>query len=290
MGFEIDDAPVSFSFAISQPVRATIHAGKSQIIIERKAGDSLFAYLPGSRGKTEIPPGHFSGLSIHIGLPIFHELFPHLPDSLNALKTGGTPRAVHHISPMSWETRFALGQVLNCPYAGDARRVFFEAKALELITRNIAAMSGTDSGQGLALNTRDLECTREAHHILLERIEDPPGLQALSTMVGMNRNKLNQGFRQLYGATVFSVLRETRFTTALALLRETELSLSEIALRAGYSDQANFSNAFRRRFGLSPKRLREKGGRADRLFPGSNQGCCAKTGGKEGRRTRFRHR
>ena len=109
------------------------------------------------------------------------------------------------------------------------------------------------------LNPREQERARQAYHILISQLESPPGLEALAALVGLNRNKLNRGFRQLYGGTVFSVLRDARLTTALTLLRDTQTSLAEIALRVGYSDQANFSNAFRRRFGLSPKKLRTRG-------------------------------
>lgn len=43
---------------------------------------------------------------------------------------------------------------------------------------------------------------------------------------------------------------------ALAVLNETQLSISEIAHMVGYSDLWSFTAAMQRRFGMSPSELR----------------------------------
>jgi transcriptional regulator GlxA family with amidase domain len=44
----------------------------------------------------------------------------------------------------------------------------------------------------------------------------------------------------------------------MELLTGTELSVKQIAFRVGFRHAANFSTAFRQRFGLSPAELRKK--------------------------------
>jgi AraC family transcriptional regulator len=51
-------------------------------------------------------------------------------------------------------------------------------------------------------------------------------------------------------------VRGVRIDRAAHQLAETDLSLAEIALGAGFSDQSHFSNLFRRHTGLSPSRFR----------------------------------
>ncbi len=86
------------------------------------------------------------------------------------------------------------------------------------------------------MNHRELDRIREVHHTLLARLDDPPSLTDLSRLAGINRNKLNRGFKQLYGNTAFNVLRDARLSKARVLLQETDLNLSEVA----FSDVPRF--------------------------------------------------
>jgi transcriptional regulator GlxA family with amidase domain len=52
-------------------------------------------------------------------------------------------------------------------------------------------------------------------------------------------------------------LARWRMQVAECLLRQTSLSLAEIALRVGYESEAAFSRAFRRYAGLPPATWRE---------------------------------
>ncbi|MCP4118636.1 MAG: helix-turn-helix transcriptional regulator [Desulfobacteraceae bacterium] len=259
--FDIEKSPVSLSYNLSLPMRTTmVHENGRKTMVERRAGDGFMAYLPNTRGTNEAPSGLLTSLSIYIARPVFCELFTQLPDGLKKLEASRSKdpvaRPVYHKSAMDWNVRFIIRQIVQCPYQGDTRRVFLEAKALELIAHKLDEMGRMDLGGASQLSRGDLDRAREAYHILLNRIECPPSLQDLSVMVGMNRNKLNNGFKKLYGGTVFKVLRDARLSKAVSLLQDTDSSLSEIALSVGYSDQANFSNAFRRHFGHTPKLVR----------------------------------
>ena len=71
-----------------------------------------------------------------------------------------------------------------------------------------------------------------------------------------NEAKLKQGFRSLYGTSVYGYLRDQRMETAWRLLAQRELSVSEVALRVGYANPSKFAAAFRKRFGFAPSTLR----------------------------------
>jgi transcriptional regulator GlxA family with amidase domain len=51
-------------------------------------------------------------------------------------------------------------------------------------------------------------------------------------------------------------VRNLRIERATHQLAQTELSLAEIALGAGFSDQSHFSNLFRHHTGFSPSKFR----------------------------------
>ena len=153
----------------------------------------------------------------------------------------------------------ATNQLLNCPYTGLVRELFLEAKVMELIAIQISLLTRDEEAEKQRRLSRDeLMAIRKARETLLADLNHPPGLEELAHQVGLNRNKLNQGFRQLYGATAFELLRAERLKKARGYLQNSRMSLAEIAQAAGYCAQSHFTSAFTAQFGVSPGRFRKK--------------------------------
>ena len=83
-----------------------------------------------------------------------------------------------------------------------------------------------------------------------------PSLSGLAQSVGVHPVTLARAFRQAFGCTVGEYVRNLRIERATDQLAQTELSLAEIALGAGFSDQSHFSNLFRHHTGFSPSKFR----------------------------------
>ncbi len=96
-----------------------------------------------------------------------------------------------------------------------------------------------------------------AQRRLLDDLAATPELASLARSVGTNTRQLNDAFRKYAGVTVFDYLREARMKEARQLLCETSLEVQTIANDLGYGSAANFSTAFRERFGLSPRQYRQ---------------------------------
>lgn len=97
---------------------------------------------------------------------------------------------------------------------------------------------------------------QSARQIMVRSLSDTPELHALAESVGTNSKRLNEAFRQCVGVTVFEYLREERMREACLLLSGTGLSIQDIAMEVGFTSGANFSTAFRDRYGLSPSQYR----------------------------------
>ncbi|MEY3220235.1 MAG: hypothetical protein RIT27_1592 [Pseudomonadota bacterium] len=96
--------------------------------------------------------------------------------------------------------------------------------------------------------------------VLLNNLQFSPKLEDIANEVGLNRNKLNEQFKVLFGDTVFAWLREQRLQRARDLLKDESLSIQDIAIQVGLSSQAQLSRMFKARFGQTPReyRLRDK--------------------------------
>ena len=75
-----------------------------------------------------------------------------------------------------------------------------------------------------------------------------PSLPDLARMAGMSLSVLRRRFKDRFGETPIDFARRHRLEHAFDLLDGSDLPIAEVAWRAGYSDTANFTNAFRRHF------------------------------------------
>jgi AraC family transcriptional regulator len=94
----------------------------------------------------------------------------------------------------------------------------------------------------------------------VERIDsgflDSLSLTALAADVQIDPTHLARTFRQHYGCTMTEYVRRLRIEYAKRELLATSRPLSELALAAGFTDQAHFSRVFRQLTGLTPGAFR----------------------------------
>ncbi|MFL5552785.1 MAG: helix-turn-helix transcriptional regulator [Gemmatimonadaceae bacterium] len=91
---------------------------------------------------------------------------------------------------------------------------------------------------------------------LEENFRCPPSLSELAASHRVHPVYLCQEFRAAFGVNVGEFVRAVRFEWARAYLVSSDRSIADVALAAGFSDQAHFSRDFRRRTGMSPRRYR----------------------------------
>ena len=72
----------------------------------------------------------------------------------------------------------------------------------------------------------------QAKDILIRQIDNPPSLLSLARQVGINDFKLKQGFRQVFGTTVFGYLHSHRMERAAQLLQGNHIWSQEIRLQS----------------------------------------------------------
>ncbi|MBF0194722.1 MAG: helix-turn-helix transcriptional regulator [Magnetococcales bacterium] len=149
-------------------------------------------------------------------------------------------------------------ELINCPYEGVMRKLFIEAKLLELVVLHMDMLQDTNDRENpsVRLSIRNKNAVMRVRDRLLADLRAPPSLETLAIEVGMNSKQLNKAFRSFFGQTVFEYLRDVRLEHARLLLEKHDLPLKEIAWRIGYIHTNNFSNAFTTRFGISPGRYR----------------------------------
>lgn len=86
-------------------------------------------------------------------------------------------------------------------------------------------------------------------------------IDELAAMAGFSVYQFEQRVRRLFQMSPLQLLHKLRLDEATRLLRETSLSLGEIALQTGWCDQSAFTRHFSRYAGIAPGRFRGMTGR-----------------------------
>jgi AraC family transcriptional activator of pyochelin receptor len=166
--------------------------------------------------------------------------------------------ATHLHQGLSSELRIIGHQVLNCALEGSLRRLFMESKALEILTFQLDALSSSKRREPAGRSRDERNRLEEARRIIEREFVDPPSLMTLARRVGLNDFKLKRGFRELYRTTVFGYVRTLRMEKAWMMLETGELNVSEVALAIGYTCFGHFAEAFRNRFGVTPRDFKNR--------------------------------
>lgn len=160
---------------------------------------------------------------------------------------------------LSSELRGLGHAILSIDRNDEASNMLRAARSVELLCGLFAAFK-----QGLlveirgatTLSEQDVTLVAAAHQIVNEYWQQPLTLGSVARRCGLNKAKLTRGFRELYRCTVPEAVSEKRLGSARRLLLQSDLAISTIGYRCGYSNNASFTRAFARRFGMTPTDMR----------------------------------
>lgn len=108
----------------------------------------------------------------------------------------------------------------------------------------------------VAPSARDDERARAAMQHMDAHAAHEMSLDDLARAADLSPFHLLRVFRQAIGITPHQYLMRVRLQRAIALLRDTQLPVIDVAYASGWADLSNFNRAFRRELGCSPRELR----------------------------------
>jgi len=86
-----------------------------------------------------------------------------------------------------------------------------------------------------------------------ERLHQDLSLAEIAALTGLRQRQFSTLFRRAFGVSPYRFLIERRLQHGARLLTESQTEIAEIALRVGFSSQSHFSEAFRKRFRITPR-------------------------------------
>jgi AraC family transcriptional regulator len=127
--------------------------------------------------------------------------------------------------------------------------------AIQLV-RSYSSLKDVQVGHGGMAPHKLRQAVALIDHHLSDEEEGRVGLRAVARAVSMSYFHFSRAFKRSMGMTATNYIAERRIERAKKMLEETELPISEIALRSGFSSQSHFTTSFRRLAGATPKVFR----------------------------------
>ena len=113
-----------------------------------------------------------------------------------------------------------------------------------------------------------VEGVKRACALMVADLTRSYGVGELARLVGLSTTALKSCFKGVYGMPPYTYLRTYRMERAAEMLRQGELSVSDIAVTVGYGSPSKFTAAFKALMGVTPSAYRrarcEEGNAASR--------------------------
>jgi AraC-like DNA-binding protein len=251
---EISSNFIQFHFCVKGSVAFNFNDGN--YVLPLKEENSLLLYNP----QRDLPLNlslspHSWVLSVLLPIKKFHSLFSTEASYITFLSTENKDRKYYkdgHISP---SMAIVLNQLMNYNLHPTIKPLYFKGKAYELISLYFNRPADADVEQCPFLADEDnVSKIKKAKQIMISRMAEPPTLQELADEINLPINRLKEGFKQIYGDSVFSFLFDYKMEVARQLLATGTHNVNEVGLKVGYSTASHFISAFKKKFGTTPKK------------------------------------
>lgn len=194
-------------------------------------------------------------VSVLVSIKKFHALFSQEADYISFLDEDNKEKKYYKDGVISPSMAIVLNQLINYNLNQSIKHLYFRGKAYEILSLYFNRDEESNIEQCPFLEDEsNVIKLRKAKEIIVSRMVEPPTLQELADEIGLSLKKLKEGFKQIFGVTVFSFLFDYKMEVARKMLESGESNVNEVGLKVGYSTSSHFIAAFKKKYGTTPKK------------------------------------
>ncbi|PWG06372.1 helix-turn-helix transcriptional regulator [Polaribacter aquimarinus] len=194
-------------------------------------------------------------VSLLISIEKFHSLFSKESGYIPFLSDENSNRKYYDDTEIKPTVSIVLQQIINSNINSSIRELYVKGKVYELLSLHFQQDENVEGEYcPFLVDEQNVLKIRKAKEIIIDRMAEPPSLQELANEIGLNIKKLKEGFKQIYGDTVYSFLFDYKMEHARRLLESNQFNVNEVGTKVGYSTSSHFIAAFKKKFGTTPKK------------------------------------
>lgn len=257
---EIDSSYIQFHFCTKGSATFVFNQGTYTLNIDEET--SLLLYNP-QRDlpiHLELKP-HSWLVSLVVSIEKFHGLFSQDANYVTFLSEDNKDKKYYKDGSISPSMAVVLNQLISFNLNNSIKSLYFKGKAYELLSLFFNRSENADIEQcPFLVDEVNVAKLKKAKDIMIANMAEPPTLQELADEIGLSLKKLKEGFKQIYGDSVFSFLFHYKMEVARKLLESGDYNVNEVGLKVGYSTGSHFIAAFKKKFGTTPKKYIQAAG------------------------------
>ncbi|WP_299533917.1 AraC family transcriptional regulator [Ulvibacterium sp.] len=251
---EIDSSFIQFHFCLKGHAKFVFSEGRYALDVSEENSLLLYNTQLDLPMNVLLDPNSWM-VSIVMTIRKFHSLFSKEADYIPFLSPENKEKKYYSQEAVSPAIAVVLSQIMNYNLHPSVKELYIHGKVYELVSLYFNRNTDADVEQCPFLVDEDnVRRIRQAKEIIISQMAEPPSLQALAEEIGLPLKKLKEGFKQIYGDSVYSFLFDYKMEHARRLLETGQNNVNEVGLKVGYSTASHFIAAFKKKYGTTPKK------------------------------------
>ncbi len=251
---EIDSSFIQFHFCLKGKSRFNFNEGNYHLEVNEENSLLLYNTQKDLPLNLTVAPNSWL-LSVVMTIRKFHALFSSEADYIPFLSEDNKEKKYYAQEMLSPAIAVVLSQLMNYNLHPSVKQLYIKGKVYELVSLYFNKTEEADLEQCPYLADEDnVRRIRMAKEIVISRMVEPPSLAELADEIGLSLRKLKEGFKQIYGDSVYGFLFDYKMEYARKMLESGKHNVNEVGLKVGYSTASHFIASFKKKYGTTPKK------------------------------------
>lgn len=251
---KIDRSFLQFHFCMKGRAKFVFNQGTYALDVPEEQSLLLYNTKVDLPLNAEVYPNTWM-VSLVMSIQKFHSLFSKQAEHIPFLSKEFEDKKYYTQELITPPIAVVLSQLMNYNVHPTILDLYVKGKIYELIALYFNKTNTTTFEQcPFLVDEENVKRIRKAKDIVLQRMAEPPTLKELAEEIGLSLKKLKEGFKQIYGDSVYSFLFDYKMEYARKMLESNQYNVNEVGLKVGYSTSSHFIAAFKKKYGTTPKK------------------------------------
>ena len=212
------------------------------------------------RDNPEFPLGFYFGIEIlidpNMAIEYLEPIFPEVANQINNLKKFLLDNELAVLIKKVPELQHIFDELYDIKE--DIKLPYMKLKILEILLILQSIPFDRKIRESKYYSKKDIETIVKIHNEVIHNLDKKITLNELAEQYDINITYLKECFKEVYGKPYYSYLKYYKMHKAVHFLKETKLTISEIAGKLGYDNPSKFIEAFKSITNCTPREYRNK--------------------------------
>ncbi len=223
------------------------------------AGDLSFCSLQERAHQSEFPTSHYHGITITVNFSMITDVMKQILELLSV-----DLEKIRELSRMREFTIIRANQTIEHIFSElykmpeKIRYGYIRVKVLEMLLVLTGFDLKQDKSERIRFSEVQIDAIKQMHTFLRAHYSEHYTIEELSERFELSPTVMKKCFKGVYGDSIYAYMKKYRLQVAEQLLRESQLTIGEIAAQVGYLNPNKFTSAFCTEYGIPPTEYRRK--------------------------------